>query len=188
MTANGLVLPDGGTPALVWLLLGVVLLLLAVASAVHVVDAEHRAVVIRLGRACRVRGPGLVLSTPVLERVQLVPMSPTNTGGLILRCHTNEGIRMVLGLEAVYQIVDPLAAIETRSHVSTQLIDDLERITRHEVSEASLPQLLEDREHLATRVLTALSARSLTRGVRVLDVEIITVEAELHREVLRWMR
>ncbi len=43
---------DAATPTLVWLLLAVVLVLLAVASAVRVVDPDERAVVIRLvGRA-----------------------------------------------------------------------------------------------------------------------------------------
>jgi regulator of protease activity HflC (stomatin/prohibitin superfamily) len=59
MTVNGaLGILDGATPTLVWLLLAVVLLIWAVASAVRVVDSDERAVVIRLGRTCRVRGPG----------------------------------------------------------------------------------------------------------------------------------
>jgi SPFH domain / Band 7 family len=130
MTANGaLATVDKGTPTLVWLLLAVVLLLLAVASAVRVVKPDERAVVIRLGRACRVRGPGLVVSLPGLERVQMVSMSPTNTGGVSLRGRTNEGIRVILGLEALYVIVNPPVAVETHPHAATRLIDDLERIS-----------------------------------------------------------
>jgi regulator of protease activity HflC (stomatin/prohibitin superfamily) len=188
MTANGFALLDGEAPVLVWLLLGVVLLLLAAASAVRIVDSEHRAVVIRLGRASRVRGPGLVVSLPWLERVQAVSISPTSTGAVTVRGRTKEGVRVSMGVEAVYQIVDPMVVAETRPHTATRLIDDLERITHHEVSEANLSQLLEDRELLTTRIKTALSARSFSLGIQVSDVELTTVEAELHREVLRWMQ
>ena len=54
---------DGGNPTLVWLLLGAVLLVLTGASAVRVVGSQHRAVVIRLGQARRVRGLGLILKS-----------------------------------------------------------------------------------------------------------------------------
>jgi regulator of protease activity HflC (stomatin/prohibitin superfamily) len=188
MTVNGaLGILDGATPTLVWLLLAVVLLIWAVASVVRVVDSDERAVVIRLGRTCRVRGPGLVISMPGLERVQMVSMSPISIG-VSLRGRTNEGIRVTLRLEARYQIADPVLAVRTHRYAAARLIDDLERITHHEVSNASLPQLLEDRELLATRLQVAMSAQALTGGVHVLDIEITTVEAELDRTVLRWMR
>jgi len=189
MGGNGAsALIDGGTATLVWLLLAVVLVLLAVASAVRVVDPDQRAVVIRLGQARRVRGPGLVMHVPGLEHVQMVSVVSTSTGGLTLRCRKHEGVRVALGLAVLYQIVDPLVAVATRPYAFTRLIDDLERITHHEVSRTSLPTLLEDRELLAARLKYALSARASTWGVRVLDVEMTTVEAELDREVLRWVR
>lgn len=189
MTGNGAsALVDGGTATLVWLLLSVVLLFLAVASAVRVVKPDERAVVIRLGQPRRVRGPGLVMHVPGLECLQMVSISPSSTGGLTLRCRTTEGIRVALGLAVLYEIVDPLVAVATRPYATNRLIDDLERITHHEVSRTSLPTLLEDRELLAARLEAALGARTPTWGIEVLDVEMTTVEAELDREVLRWVR
>jgi regulator of protease activity HflC (stomatin/prohibitin superfamily) len=189
MNAGGEVtLLNTGAPILVWSLLGAVLVLLAVASAVRMVGSDQRAVVIRLGRASRVRGPGLVVSLPGLERVQAVSMSPTSTGAITVRARTDEGVHVIMGVEATYQIVDPLVAAETGPHIFTRLIDELERITHHEVSEARLSQLLEDREFLATQIKIALSARLVSWGLQVLDVELTTVEAELHREMSRWMR
>ena len=189
MTANrALTQLDVDTPTLVWLLLAVVLLVMAGASAVRAVNLDQRAVVIRLGRACRVRGPGLVLSVPGLERVQMLSLSPTSTGGVTLRGRTDEGVRVILGLEAVYEIVDPLVAVETHLHTASRLVDDLRLITQHELSGVGLPQLIDGREHLATRLQAALNVRAPTWGVRVLEVKINTVEAELDRELLRWVR
>ncbi len=128
------------------------------------------------------------MSMPGLERVRLVSMSPVSIGGVTLRGRTNEGIRVILRLAARYQIADPVLAVTTHPYAAARLVDDLERITHHEVCKASLAQLLEDRELLSTRLQAALSARALTVGIQVLDVEITTVEAELDREVLRWMR
>jgi regulator of protease activity HflC (stomatin/prohibitin superfamily) len=91
-------------------------------------------------------------------------------------------------IEAVYQIVDPVVAVETQPDAATRLIDDLDRITQHGVSSATLPQLLFGREVLAARLQVAVARRATTWGVRVLDVEITTAEVELNREVLCWMR
>ena len=188
MTPDGGValLLDGGTPTLVWLMLGAVLLVLTGASAVRVVGSQHRAVVIRLGQARRVRGPGLVLNVPGLERVRMVPVSPTSIG-VPFRGSTKEGVRVSLMIEALYQIVDPVVAVETQPDATTRLIHDLDRITHHGVAGATLPQLLFDREVLAARLQLALGARATTWGVRVLDVEITTAEVELNSEVLCWM-
>ena len=58
MTGDGpSALVNSSTATLVWLLLAVVLLFLAVASAVRVVDPDERAVVIRLGRPRRAGVP-----------------------------------------------------------------------------------------------------------------------------------
>jgi regulator of protease activity HflC (stomatin/prohibitin superfamily) len=187
MTAGGgLVLFDGGTPTLVLLLLGAVLLVLTGASAVRVVGSGHRAVVIRLGQACRVGGPGLVMNVPGLERVRVVSMSPTSIG-VPFRGSTREGVRVSLMIEARYQIVDPVVAVETQPDTATRLIDDLDRITNYWVASATLPQLLFSREVLAARVQVTAARRATTCGVRVLDVQITMAEVELNREVLRWM-
>ena len=128
------------------------------------------------------------MSIPGLERVQLVSMSPASTGGVLLRARTSEGVRVILRIEALCRIADPLLAFGTYPYAMTRLIDHLERITFHEVSGAGISQLLDDRELLSTRLRVALGAQALNWGVEVLDVEITAAEAELDRELLRRVR
>ena len=116
----------------------------------------------------------------------MVPVSPTSIG-VPFRGSTKEGVRVSLMIEALYQIVGPVVAVETQPDAATRLIHDLDRITHHGVAGATLPQLLFDREVLAARLQLALGARATTWGVRVLDVEITTAEVELNSEVLCWM-
>ena len=178
---------DGGTPILIWLVLGAALLLVTGGSAGRVVVPGQRAVVVRLGRPRRVRGPGLVLKVPGLEQVRMISVTPTSIR-VPLRGNAREGARVSLTVEAQYQIVDPVVALETHPDIATRLVDDLERSTHHALAAATLPQLLFGRELLATRLQVAANRRTIGWGVRLLDVEVTNVEVELSREVLRWVR
>lgn len=66
-TTSALQAPAVVEPA-VWILLGALPLLVIISRAVRVVGEDERLVVCRLGRVVRVRGPGLVLLWPGLER------------------------------------------------------------------------------------------------------------------------
>ena len=50
-----------------------VILIIAAGLSVHVLREYERAVVFRLGRLLTLRGPGLVLLIPVLDRMVRVP-------------------------------------------------------------------------------------------------------------------
>lgn len=186
--------PDAGsasvgeaTPELVWLMLGLVLLCLAGASAARVVTAGQRAVVTRLGRARRVRGPGLVLNLPGLEQVRMVSLCPTSVT-VPLDASTREGVRVRVRITVRYEIVDPGVAVETCPDPATPLLEELERTTRRELAAAVLPQLLVGRDLLAARIRAGCGREAARSGVRVLEVEVTTVEVELSRAVLRWVR
>ena len=59
-----------------WIILGVVLLFILVVTgaAIKVVQEYERGVVFRLGRLAGVRGPGLILLVPFIERMTKVDL------------------------------------------------------------------------------------------------------------------
>src|SRR5918992_6077847 len=63
--------------ALVGLLLPIILILVVVSLAVRIVPEYQRLVVFRLGRAIGVRGPGLVLLIPVVDRAARADLRET---------------------------------------------------------------------------------------------------------------
>ena len=178
---------DEGTPELAWLILGAVLLLVIGGSAVRVVRPDQRAAVTRLGRICRVKSPGLVLNVTGLERVRMVSVSPTSVS-VSVGCSTEEGVQVTLAVDVCYRIGDAVTALQTRPPSACQLVEDLQRIARHEVASLTLPHLLRGRAPLATRLEVACGHRATTYGLRVLDVEVMSVDVELSGEALRWLR
>lgn len=179
---------DRGAPLLIWLMLIAVLLLLAIASSARVVEPNHRAVVLRFGRANRAKGPGLVVYLPGLERVRMVSTSLNRIHGVSLRASTREGIGAHLSVEVLYRIVDPVVALETAPDPAACLLEDLEWMIHHEVARGDLSQLLHGRELLTARLVPALVVGAPATGIHVLDVDITDVEVELSQELLRWMR
>ena len=78
--------------------------------------------------------------------------------------------------------------VEVCPNPGSWLIEDLERTLHHQLAATTLPHLLLDREVLAARMQVGSNRRAAFCGVRVLDVEVTTIEVELNPGVLRWVR
>ena len=165
---------------------GAALLLLA-GSSLRVVPDEERLVVFRFGRVVRVRGPGLVLRLPGVERLLVVSMGPAQIP-LVVHATTSDGVPVRLLGTGVCRVTDPSRAAETSPDPLTVTANALEDGLAEEVARADLNALLASRERFEARLPGEVTARTAIWGAEVVKVEVSDIETWLTADLLDRVR
>jgi regulator of protease activity HflC (stomatin/prohibitin superfamily) len=170
------------TSAGVWIALGIALLLLG-SLCIRVVAEHERVVVSRLGRVTAVRGPGLVLRVPGLERLATVSLRPKQVAVGVLST-TRDGVQVRVLADGLCRVTDPQSTIASRDPYS-DTTGALERGLAKAVGHTDLAALLAARERFESRVPRDVTTITAAWGVEVLELEISDFEVRLTADLLR---
>jgi regulator of protease activity HflC (stomatin/prohibitin superfamily) len=167
------------------ILLGVVL----VASAIRVVPEYQRLVVLRLGRLVGVRGPGLVLLIPVVDRGIRTDLRERVFDVTPQACITQDNATLSIDFRIYSKLVDPAASV-----VNVQQYENASRgiaITtlRAVVGDMLLDAVLSRREDINSTLRGKLDEVTERWGIKVTAVEIreITPPHEIQEAMTRQM-
>ncbi|GGL52733.1 hypothetical protein GCM10014719_62520 [Planomonospora parontospora subsp. antibiotica] len=172
-----------------WIVAGTVALgaLAALAACpVRLVRSGERLVLFRLGRPVGVRGPGIALVLPLLERGVRVPLRPVRVDLLWLEATTRDGVTVTVNGAVLAAVRDPvrhcLAGDSPLSAVTAAAEDEVRRhVAGRDLAELAVPPGGERRE-LASRI----TARTREQGVEVTRAELGRIEIPLGAGLLRW--
>ena len=97
----------------VLIVLGVVVLFLIIVllSAIKIVQEYERGVVFRLGRLAGVRGPGLILLIPFIERMVKVDLRTVTMDVPAQEVITRDNVTIRVNAVAYFRVIDPQAAV-----------------------------------------------------------------------------
>lgn len=171
-----------------WLVLGVALACMLVASTVRVVPAGTALVVSRLGQVHRITAAGVGVVLPMLERATTVPLRLMRTEPLPTSAMTRDGVTVRLHATLQWRTAAPGRAVAATPDAATATVDALDRALHHLVAGQDLSDLLRDREPLIRGLTTDLNAVTDHWGVEVLDVDLLDIEVRAGPELLRLMR
>jgi regulator of protease activity HflC (stomatin/prohibitin superfamily) len=167
------------------ILLGVVL----IASAIRVVPEYQRLVVLRLGRLLGVRGPGLVLLIPIVDRGIRTDLRERVFDVTPQACITQDNATLSIDFLIYSKIVDPAASV-----VNVQQYENASRgiaITtlRAVVGDMLLDAVLSRREDINSTLRGKLDEVTERWGIKVTAVEIreITPPREIQEAMTRQM-
>jgi len=171
--------------AILIILLGIVL----VASAIRVVPEYQRLVVLRLGRLVGVRGPGLVLLVPVVDRGIRTDLRERVFDVTPQACITQDNATLAIDFLIYSKIVDPASSI-----INVQQYENASRgiaITtlRAVVGDMLLDAVLSRREDINATLRGKLDEVTERWGIKVTAVEIreITPPREIQEAMTRQM-
>jgi regulator of protease activity HflC (stomatin/prohibitin superfamily) len=167
--------------------LGVAVLVIVLRS-VRVANEWQRAVVLRLGRFTGVRGPGLYLLIPILDRVaQVVDMRIQTTTIVAEQALTRDTV--AVGVDAIV-----FWQVENAEYVAIRITDfqsAIERVAqtslREMIGATDLSRLLSDRQSADERLRVTISEKTETWGVIIRSVEIkdVSIPRELQDAMSR---
>jgi len=155
-----------------------VVIALIIVNAVKILREYERGVIFRLGRFQSVRGPGLILVIPIIEKMVKVDLRvivmDVPTQDVISRDNVSVKVNAVV----YFRIVDPERAIiqvENAYEATSQLA---QTTLRSVLGQHELDEMLAEREKLNTDVQTILDEQTDAWGIKVANVEIKHVDLD----------
>jgi regulator of protease activity HflC (stomatin/prohibitin superfamily) len=147
-------------------------------SAFKVLNEYERGVIFQLGRFHGVKGPGLIILIPVLQRMVRVDLRTivmdVPSQDVISRDNVSVKVNAVL----YFRVIDPEKAIiqvENRVEATSQLA---QTTLRSVLGQHDLDDMLSEREKLNTDVQTILDQQTASWGIKVINVEIKHVDLD----------
>ncbi|MDD4335266.1 MAG: slipin family protein [Desulfotomaculaceae bacterium] len=165
----------------------VVLIFSVITSAVKILPEYERAVLFRLGRLINVRGPGLILIIPIVDRIIRVSLRVIVFDVPPQEVITRDNVTCKVNAVLYYKVIDPDKAIVNVENVHTATNQYAQTTLRSVVGTAELDDLLSQREKLNQRVQKIVDEATDPWGIKVTSVEIkdVILPSEMTRAIAR---
>lgn len=161
----------------------IVAILLLLASAVRVLREYERAVIFRLGRLEKTRGPGLIILIPIIDRMVRVSLRTVVMDIPPQDIITRDNVSVKVNAVLYFRVMDPAKAItevEDFLYATSQLA---QTTLRSVLGGADLDEMLSEREKINSSLQGIVDRHSDPWGVKVSLVEI--KHADLPQEMQR---
>jgi regulator of protease activity HflC (stomatin/prohibitin superfamily) len=154
---------------------------------VRVVQEYDRGVIFFLGRCTGVRGPGLIILIPLLERMQKVSLRTITMAIPSQKIITKDNVSIDIAAVAYYNVVDPKKSVITIENID-QAVNQISQTTvRNVVGQFVLDQLLSKTAAINAQIKSVIDAHTEPWGVQVTAVEIkdITLPDNMQRAMAK---
>ncbi len=156
-------------------------------SMIKVVREYERAVVFRLGRFSGVKGPGLIILIPVVDRALTVSLRTVTLDVPPQDVITRDNVSVKVSAVIYFRVMDPkLAIIEVENYLFAT--SQLSQTTLRSVTgQAELDDLLAERDKMNLTIQEILDKHTEPWGIKVSAVEIkhIDLPQEMQRAMAR---
>jgi len=167
------------------LLFLIIIILLFLQASIKVINEYERAVVLRLGKFHKVKGPGLILLIPVIDKMRKIDLRTVTLDVPPQEVITRDNVSIRVSAVVYFRVVDPDKAflqVEDYYYATSQLA---QTTLRSVCGQAELDEILAEREKLNIKLQEILDADTEPWGVKVSKVEI--KEIDLPEEMKRAM-
>jgi regulator of protease activity HflC (stomatin/prohibitin superfamily) len=150
--------------------------LTVVGASVRVLREYERGVVFRLGRSMDLRGPGLTLLLPTIDRMVRVSLRTVTLTVPPQEVITKDNIPVRVTAVAYYRVVDPNRAINQVENFHNATLQISQTTLRSVLGGVDLDHLLGERESLNESLQRIIDSQTEPWGIKVTTVEIKDVE------------
>ena len=166
-------------------ILGVVLIVFFLASAIKVLKEYERGVIFRLGRVIKTKGPGLIILIPVIDKMVKVSLRLVTMDVPSQDVITRDNVSVKVDAVVYFRVMEPTkATIEVENYVfaTSQLA---QTTLRSVCGQAEMDELLSEREKINTQLQGILDHHTDPWGIKVSAVEVKRID--LPQEMQRAM-
>jgi regulator of protease activity HflC (stomatin/prohibitin superfamily) len=161
----------------------ILFLLWLLPAIVRVLNEYERGVIFRLGRFAGVKGPGLVILVPIVDKMMKVDMRVVTLDVPPQEVVTKDNVPIKVNAVAYFRVVDPEKAIIQVRNYSLATSQIAQTTLRSILGEYELDEILSQREMINQRLQEIIDAQTDPWGIKVSTVELKDVE--LSPELLR---
>jgi regulator of protease activity HflC (stomatin/prohibitin superfamily) len=163
----------------------VILILFFLSSAIRILREYERGVVFRLGRLISVRGPGLILLIPVIDKMVKVSLRTLVMDVPPQDIITQDNVSIKVNAVLYFRVIQPQkAVVEVENYlVATSQIS--QTTLRSVLGQSELDDLLSQREKLNEKLQQIIDTHTEPWGIKVSNVEVKQID--LPQEMQRAM-
>jgi regulator of protease activity HflC (stomatin/prohibitin superfamily) len=157
-------------------LIAVVLIVAFVIACINILPEYERGVVFTFGRFTGVKGPGLVLLVPVIQRMQRVDLRVVVMDVPTQEVISRDNVSVRVNAIVFFRVVDPERAViqvERFYEATSQLA---QTTLRSVLGQHELDEMLAERERLNLDIQSILDKQTDSWGIKVSNVEIKAVD------------
>lgn len=169
------------------LFLAVILVIYFLSISIYILREYERGVVFRLGRLIPVKGPGLVLIIPLIDRLVKVGLRTVTMDVPVQDIITKDNVTVKVNAVLYYRPVDPNMAItevEDYHYATSQIA---QTSLRSIIGQSQLDELLSNREELNSKLQHIIDDQTEPWGIKVSVVEVKNVDlpVEMQRSIAK---
>jgi regulator of protease activity HflC (stomatin/prohibitin superfamily) len=164
---------------------GIIFLLIILSSAIRILREYDRGVVFRLGRLIAVKGPGLILLIPVIDRMVKVSLRTIVMDVPTQDVITKDNVSIKVNAVVYFRVMQPdKAIVEVENYLMAT--SQLSQTTlRSILGQSELDELLSQRDKINRELAIIIDQQTEPWGVKVSNVEVKHVD--LPQEMQRAM-
>jgi len=172
-------MPDIGFSGLILI---IVLLVYFLSSAIRVLREYERGVVFRLGRLIPVKGPGLVIIWPVIDKLVKVSLRTITMDVPSQDIITKDNVTVKVNAVVYFRVVDPTKAITEVVDFEYATSQMSQTTLRSVLGQSNLDDLLAKRDELNTELQKIIDDQTEPWGIKVTTVEVKNVDLPLEMQ------
>src|SRR5215216_5899155 len=163
----------------------VVFALIVLSNAIRVLREYERGVVFRLGRLIAVKGPGLILLIPVIDKMVKVSLRTVVLDVPPQDVITQDNVSIKVNAVVYFRVLDPRNAIVQVENFLAATSQISQTTLRSVLGQSELDDLLSQREKINHKLQQIIDANTEPWGVKVSNVEVKQID--LPQEMQRAM-
>jgi regulator of protease activity HflC (stomatin/prohibitin superfamily) len=151
-------------------IIAIVVILLA--KSLKVLKEYERGVIFFLGKCTGVRGPGLIILIPILEKMTRIVLRTVTMDIPSQKIITKDNVSIDIAAVAYYHIIDPMKAVVAIEDVNKAVNQISQTTVRNVVGQFSLDQLLSQTVDINAQIKNVIDQHTEPWGAQVTAVEI----------------
>ncbi len=174
-------------PSVMGFLFVIFLALYFLSSAIKILKEYERGVVFRLGRIIPVKGPGLVIILPMIDRLVRVSLRTVTFDVPAQDIITKDNITVKVNAVVYFRVIDPIKAITAVEDFFYATSQIAQTTLRSILGQSQLDDLLTKRDELNSELQKVIDFQTEPWGIKVTTVEVKNVDlpAEMQRAIAK---
>jgi regulator of protease activity HflC (stomatin/prohibitin superfamily) len=166
---------------------GIFFLLIILASAIRILREYDRGVIFRLGRLVAVKGPGLILLIPIIDRMVKVSLRTVVMDVPTQDVITKDNVSIKVNAVVYFRVMQPdkaIVEVENFLFATSQLS---QTTLRSILGQSELDELLSQREKINIELAKIIDHQTEPWGIKVSNVEVkhIDLPQEMQRAMAK---
>ncbi|MBN1327434.1 MAG: slipin family protein [Candidatus Cloacimonetes bacterium] len=160
---------------IIWYIIGFFLFLFLI-NAIRIIREYERAVVFRLGRLLRAKGPGLIILIPLIDKMVKVELRTITLDVPPQDIITKDNVPVKVNAVVYFKVVNPEDAVVKIKNYYTATSQIAQTTLRNILGKSELDELLSQREKISQELQQVIDEQTDPWGIKVSVVEVKDVE------------